>query len=714
MNIVQIIASEFNLREKSVEAAIQLMDEGCTIPFISRYRKEVTGNLTDVELRNISERLAYLRKLDERINTVLKSIEEQGKLTDELKEQILNVKTLSELEDLYRPYKPKKRTRAIIAKEKGLEPLANFILAHDHSISLEEKAKEFINEEKKVLKVEDAIQGAKDIIAEIISDEPKFRTYIKKKITKEGKITSKEIKKDEKDTYAQYADYSELISKIPPHRILALNRGENEKCLRIALDFDVEDIKNYIGKRYIKNDEYDQLFQDVIDDSLKRLILPSVENEIRNDLFAFAEDKSIVVFKKNLEALLMYPPLKGKVILGFDPGFRTGCKYALVDEFGRMRKVGQVFVTAASESQVEKGVQEIARILQTNKVDYIALGNGTASRESEVVLRKMLQTYKFNTKLFIVNESGASVYSASKVGEQEFPDLQVEKRSAISLARRLQDPLSELVKIDPKSIGVGQYQHDMDQSKLEDSLNGVVEDCVNTVGVDVNNASVSLLKYISGINKSIAENTVKYIEKYGPFKNREQLKEVPKMGAKAFEQCAGFLRISGGNEPLDSTSIHPESYAFARQIIKQCGIDILKDSSEVKENKLSLLNKNQFIKETGIGSATLEDLIAEIIKPGRDVRESLEIVELDNDAKSIEDLRVGMILTGTVRNIMDFGCFVDINVHQDGLVHISEISNKYIKHPSDVLTVNDIVKVKVISVDINKKRIGLSIKQVNE
>ena len=711
MNIVNIISTELNLREKGVEAAIQLMDEGCTIPFISRYRKEVTGNLTDVELRNIEERLTYLRKLDDRINTVLKSIEEQGKLTDELKEQILNVKTLSELEDLYRPYKPKKRTRAIIAKEKGLEPLANFILAHDHTMPLEEKAKEFINEEKKVKNVTDAIQGAKDIIAEIISDEPKFRVYIKKVITKNGKITSKEIKKDEKDTYSQYADYSELISKIPPHRILALNRGENEKCLRIGLDFDIEDIKIYIGKRYIKNDEYDVIFNDVIDDALKRLILPSVENEIRNDLFAFAEDKSIVVFKKNLEALLMYPPLKGKVILGFDPGFRTGCKYALVDEFGRMKKVGQVFITAANEEKIKMGVHEIARILATNKVDYIALGNGTASRESEVVLRKMLQENGFTTKLFIVNESGASVYSASKVAEQEFPELPVEKRSAISLARRLQDPLSELVKIDPKSIGVGQYQHDMDQSKLEGSLNGVVEDCVNTVGVDVNNASVSLLKYISGINKAIAENTVKYIEVNGPFRNRQQLKKVPKMGDKAFEQCAGFLRISGGTEPLDTTSIHPESYEFARKIIKECNIDILKDTSDVKENKLSSINKNKFINETGIGRETLDDLLAEIIKPGRDVRDALEIVELNNETKSIEDIKVGQILTGTVRNIMDFGCFVDINVHQDGLVHISEISNKFIKHPSDVLTVNDIVKVKVISVDVAKKRIGLSIKQ---
>lgn len=711
MEIIQIISNELNLSSKNVEAAITLMDEGSTIPFIARYRKEVTGGLTDVDLRNIEDRLAYLRKLDDRMQTVLSSIEEQGKLTDDLKQQILNVKTLSELEDLYRPYKPKKKTRAVIAKSKGLEPLANYILEHNHSLFYKEKAKQFINEDLKVNSVEDAIQGAMDIIAEIISDEPKFRSFIKRVINKEGFICSKEIKKDEKDTYYQYADYKELIYKIPPHRILAMNRGENEKCLKISLDFDLENIKSHIQRRYVKNDEYDSLFIEVIDDALKRLILPSVENEIRSDLFEKAEDKSIVVFKKNLEALLMYPPLKNKVILGFDPGFRTGCKYALVDEYGKMKLVGQVFITAGSEDSLRRGVFEITSLLKKYKVDYIALGNGTASRESEVVLRKILKDNNFSTKLFIVNESGASVYSASKVGESEFPDLQVEKRSAISLARRLQDPLSELVKIDPKSIGVGQYQHDMNQSKLETSLNGVVEDSVNKVGVDVNLASVSLLKYISGVNKTLAENIVNYTTQNGPFKNRKELKDVPKMGPKAYEQCVGFLRISNGNEPLDSTSIHPESYKFAKEIIKKCKIDILNDSVDVKENKLSILNKEEFIKETGIGKETLDDLLAEIIKPGRDCRDSLEIVELNNEAKSIEELKVGMILSGTVRNIMDFGAFIDINVHQDGLCHISEIANAYIKHPSDVLSPNQVVKVKVISVDVQKKRINLSIKQ---
>lgn len=711
MEINKIISQEFNLNEKNVDAAVALMDEGNTIPFIARYRKEVTGGLTDVELRNISERLEYLRKLDERIITVLASIEEQGKLTPELKQQIENAKTLAEVEDLYRPYKPKRKTRATIAKAKGLEPLAKYILRHDHTMPLNKKTEEFINEELKVLTIDDAIQGALDIIAEIISDDAKFRSYIKHKIYKEGMICSKKIASDEKDTYAQYEDYKELICKIPAHRILAMNRGENEKCLRISLDYNLEDIQYFIERRFVKHDEYDDLFKTVILDALKRLILPSVENEIRSDLFEKAEDKSIIVFKKNLEALLMYPPLKGKTILGFDPGFRTGCKYALVDEFGRMKVVGQVFITTGSEQAIMRAANEIANILKHNKVDYIALGNGTASRESEVVLRKMLEENHLTTKLFIVNESGASVYSASKVGEQEFPDLPVEKRSAISLARRLQDPLSELVKIDPKSIGVGQYQHDMNQTKLEGSLNGVVEDCVNKVGVDVNNASTSLLKYISGINKTLSENIVTYINENGPFKSRKEFKDVPKMGAKAYQQCAGFLRISGGSEPLDTTSIHPESYSFAKTIVKQCKIDILNDSSEEKENKLKSLDKTKFIQETGIGKETLDDLIDELIKPGRDVRDALEIVELNNEAKSIEDLKVGMILTGTVRNIMDFGVFVDINVHQDGLVHISEIANQYIKSPADVLTVNQIVKVKVISIDVKKKRIGLSIKQ---
>lgn len=712
MEILSIISSELNLKEKNVVSAVQLLDEGNTIPFISRYRKEVTGYLTDVELRAIDERLKYLRKLDERINVVLNSISEQGKLTDELRESILSVKTLSELEDLYRPYKPKKKTRASIAKQKGLEPLANFILEHNHSMALDIKALEYINEEKGVTNIHDAITGAKDIIAEVISDDPKYRTFIKRRINTAGLIKSKEIKKDEKDTYFQYKDYEESISKIPPHRILALNRGENEKCLKITLEYDIEEIKEYISKFYIKKDEYDDLFIEVINDSLKRLILPSIENEIRTDLFTKAEDKSMVLFKKNLEALLMYPPLKNKVILGFDPGFRTGCKYALVDEIGRKLFVGHVYITSSSQERINDGIAVITSILRNNKVDYIALGNGTASRESEVVLRQILKDNNFKTKLYIVNESGASVYSASKIGEEEFPNLNVEERSAISLARRLQDPLSELVKIDPKSIGVGQYQHDMDQNKLESCLNGVVEDCVNAIGVDVNVASVSLLKYVSGINKSLANNIFEYVKNHGRFNNRNEFKNVSKMGDKAFEQCAGFLRITGGNEPLDSTSIHPESYEYAKQIIKMCSIDIIKDSQSEKERKLQGFNKKDFISKTNIGDATLDDLLMEIIKPGRDIREELEIVELNNEAKSIEDLKVGMILQGTVRNIMDFGAFIDINVHQDGLVHISEIANQYIKHPSDVLSINQVVKVKVISVDIDKKRIGLSIKQV--
>lgn len=711
MNIINIIANELGLKESSVSSAINLIDEGNTIPFIARYRKEATGNLTDTDLRKLEERLIYLRKLEERMNTVLKSIEEQGKLTDELKLEIENVSTLSELEDLYRPYKPKKKTRAIIAKEKGLEPLAKAIKeGHDDIL---EFAKAFINPEKKVNDVNDAISGAKDIISEDISDKANYRKFIKDKICKFGFITSKEIKKDEKDTYGHYADFSELIKTIPPHRILALNRGEKEKCLKVSLNYDIEELTEYISKKEkIGLNPNKHLLLDVINDSLKRLILPSVDNEIRNELFSVAEDKSIEVFKKNLYQLLMYPPIKNITVLGFDPGFRTGCKYALVDPYGKPLFVGVSEITANSEYKVNESIKQLTKILLENKIDYIALGNGTASRESEAILSKIVKDNKLNTKIFIVNESGASVYSASKLGEEEFPNLTVEKRSAISLARRLQDPLAELVKIDPKAIGVGQYQHDMDQAKLDFALTNTVEDVVNLVGVNVNSASLSLLKYVSGINKGLAKTIFEYKEKNGPFKTREELKKVPKMGDKAFEQCAGFLRIIDGSEPLDNTGIHPESYSIAKKIIEICKINIQKDDINTVIDKLNSLNKNSFIKEFNVGIETLTDIIEELKKPGRDIREDVEIVELNNDVKDIKDLKVGMILNGTVRNIMDFGIFVDINVHQDGLVHISELSKKYVKHPSELYSVNDLVKVKVIAVDVNKKRISLSIKQV--
>jgi len=715
MDITKKISLELNLKETQIEAAIKLIDEGNTIPFIARYRKEATGYLTDADLRNLSDRLSYLRKLEERMNTVISSIDEQGKLTDELKNSILNAQTLSEVEDLYRPYKPKKKTRASIAKEKGLEPLANYLVIGKNNKDLMEYASTFISEEKKVKTKEDALQGAEDIIAEMISDEPKYRKYIKDLINRVGLLTSKEIKKDEKDTYGQYADYKESIASIPAHRILAINRGEKEGCLKVDISFPEDVVFAYIARDYYDKNDFKDIMKITIEDALKRLIYPSVENEIRTDLFENAEDKSIMVFKKNLVALLMYPPLKNKVVLGFDPGFRTGCKYALVNANGIPLKVGVLKVTSNDTKEVESSKIELTKLLKDNKIDYIALGNGTASRESEEVIREIIKTNKFPIKIFIVNESGASVYSASKLGEEEFPNLPVEKRSAISLARRIQDPLSELVKIEPKAIGVGQYQHDMDQTKLNNSLSGVVEDCVNKVGVNLNNASVSLLKYVSGINISLANNIYNYLKTNGRFNNRSELKKVAKMGPKAFEQCAGFLRIYDGTEPLDITSIHPESYDIAKKILKLFKIDLLKDGEVTKNEKLAGFNAKEFIEKLSlkVGEATLNDIVMEIKKPGRDIRDEVKIIELNNSVKDIKDLKVGMVLEGTVRNIMDFGMFVDINVHCDGLVHISELSNKFVKNISDLYTVNDVVKVKVISVDVNKKRIGLSIKQVN-
>ena len=711
MDIIKIISQELELSEISVSNAIKLIDEGNTIPFIARYRKEVTHNLTDNDLRKLEERLIYLRKFEERKNTILKSIDEQGKLTDELKEKIDNVLILSELEDIYRPYKPKRKTRASIAKEKGLEPLSKII--REGKLDAYNEANSFINNELKVNTIEDAINGAKDIVSEDISDDASYRKYIKNLIVKFGYIKSIEIKKDEKDTYGKYSDYAELISTIPPHRILALNRGENEKCLKVNLDYDLNEIIDFLSKKEKINTNINkEIMIDIINDSLKRLILPSIENEIRNDLFSFAEDKSIEIFKKNLHQLLIYPPIKNIKVLGFDPGFRTGCKYAFVDEYGKLIKVGQVFITSNNENDVKKGINEITDLLNNNQIDYIALGNGTASRESEVILSKIIKDNNFKTKIFIVNESGASVYSASKLAEEEFPNLTVEKRSAISLARRLQDPLAELVKIDPKAIGVGQYQHDMDTSKLDFALTNTVIDCVNMVGVNVNSASISLLKYVSGINKNLAKNIYQYREENGPFKSREELKKVKQMGDKAFEQCAGFLRIYDGDEVLDSTGIHPESYSFAKKIIEICNVSLKNDDISDRISKLEKLNKTNFIKKNKVGEETLNDIIEELKRPGRDIREEAKIVELNNDVKDIKDLKVGMILSGTVRNIMDFGIFVDINVHQDGLVHISELSKNFVKHPSELFSINDIVKVKVIGVDVDKRRISLSIKQV--
>ncbi|MFA6755064.1 MAG: Tex family protein [Bacilli bacterium] len=713
MDIIKRISEELSLKEENVSSAVKLLDEGSTVPFIARYRKEATGGLTDNDLRKLEERLLYLRNLEERENTVLKSIEEQGKLTPELKASIENAKTLSEVEDLYRPYKPKKKTRASIAKAKGLEPLAKIIEKQVKKENFDTYVASFINEEKKVLTKEDAINGALDIISENIADEAFYRQYIKSTINKSGIIVSKEVSKDERDTYAMYADYKENVKSIPPHRILAISRGEKEKCLKVTLQYPLDDIKSVMKMRIIKTDTYKDYLLRTIDDSLTRLILPSVENEIRSDLFASAEDKSIEVFKKNLYQLLMYPPVKGTKILGFDPGFRTGCKYALVDENGTPSLIGHTFITSFNKYEQSKSITEMTGVLKKYPIDYIALGNGTGSRESETVLSNIIKENNLNIKIFIVNESGASVYSASKLGESEFPKLNVEERSAISLARRVQDPLAELVKIDPKSIGVGQYQHDMDQHKLDFALNGVVEDAVNVVGINLNTASISLLNYISGVSKTVAKNIYEYRVSNKAFKNRKELMKVKGMGSKAFEQCAGFLRIIDGNEPLDNTSVHPESYKVAKDILKECKIDLAKDTNEIRNEKLLKFNASSYLQANEVGKDTLNDIVNELKKPGRDIRDDIKIVELNNEVKDIKDLKIGMVLNGTVRNIMDFGIFVDINVHQDGLVHISELSKNYVKDPADLFSVNDIVKVKVISIDLAKKRIGLSIKQVN-
>ena len=712
MEINKTLENEFNLTETQVKNTIELIDNGSTIPFIARYRKEVTGNIDDHTLRDFFDRLTYLRNLNERVEAVIKLIDEQGKLTDELKNDLENAKTLSEVEDLYRPYKQKRKTRASIAKEKGLEPVALTLKNNIKKDDFNAYLKEFINEEKKVNTIEDVLNGAKDIIAEEISDEAKYRKYIKDSIEKYGFLLSKEKQKDEKDTYGTYADFKSLISKLKPYQILAIFRGEKEKCLSVSLDYDKERIKNYILFNYQKN-RYLDIFKDIVDDALTRLILPSVENEIYGNLFLLAEDKSLEVFKKNLKELLLYPPLKDKDILSIDPGFRTGCKYALVSKNGIPLEIGVVNITANSKREIEEGKKVILALIKKYNLEYVAIGNGTASRESEAVVSSLIKENKLSTKIFIVNESGASVYSASALGEKEFPDLSVEKRSAISLARRVIDPLAELCKIEPKAIGVGQYQHDLNQTRLNDTLKGVVEDSVNEVGVKLNTASVSLLSYVSGINSTIANNIYDHLKENGPFKNREELKKVKKLGPKAYEQCAGFLRIEDGNEPLDNTGIHPESYKIAKALIKEIKLDLVNDDKETRIQKLDSLNKEKFLSNNDVGKETLDDIIDELKNPGRDIRDKLELVELNNDVKDIKDLKVGMILNGTIRNIMDFGMFIDINVHQDALCHISEVSKNYVSNIYDLYNINEIVKVKVISVDIDKKRIGVSLKQVN-
>lgn len=716
--ITLTLSSELSLKEDIVNKIINLLDEGNTVPFIARYRKEVTNNTDDVTLRNFEERLKYLRNIEERKETILNAIYLKDKLTKELEEEINSTFVLSTLEDLYRPYKEKRVSKAKKAIEKGLEPIKITILKNRRVDDFYNSYLEsFVNEEKGVKSKEEALEGAKDIIKEEFSDDPKFRKYIKESIYNYGLIVVK-LKDNEnnaKSKYDTYKDFENKINKLKPYQILAIFRGNKEKELSFSFNYDKDRLINYMSYHYIKTNNiyFEDIISECIKESINKSILPSVTNEIENDLFTFAEDRSIEVFKKNLKELLLYPPLKNKKVLGFDPGFRTGCKYAYVDTLSIPHEVGTVYITSSSKEQIEKGKQEIATLIKKYDIDYIALGNGTASRESEEVLNKMLQEYNLTkTRIFIVNESGASVYSASKLGEEEFPELSVEKRSAISLARRIIDPLAELVKIEPKAIGVGQYQHDMNQTKLNDALSSVVEDSVNKVGVRVNNASISLLNYVSGVSKTLAKNIYEYRKENGDFKSRNDLKKVKMMGEKAFTQCAGFLKVEDSEEILDNTMIHPERYNDAKLILKEVNCDLKKDSYEERIVKLNSLNKTKFLNEhQDMILETLEDILNELKNPGRDIRDEMEIVVLDNKVKDIKDLKVGMVLNGTIRNIMDFGMFIDINVHQDGLVHISEASDSFIKNLSDVFSINQVVKVKVISLDLERKRIGLSIKQ---
>ena len=712
MNIQKKIAEELNIKEWQVEAVIKLIDEGNTIPFIARYRKEAHGSLDDEQLRNLSERLAYLRNLEEKKQQVLASIEEQGKLTEELKKQILEAQTQVVVDDLYRPYRPKRRTRATIAKEKGLDGLAQIILAQETTKSLEEEAQSYLSEEKGVETVKDAIDGARDIIAEQISDEADYRMYIRKLTMEEGVITSTAKDEKEQSVYEMYYEFQEQVNKIAGHRVLALNRGEKEKMLVIRLIAPEERILQYLRTKVItaENANTEPVLAEAVEDSYKRLIAPAIEREVRNELTEKAEDGAIRVFGKNLEQLLMAPPIAGKTVLGWDPAFRTGCKLAVVDPTGKVLDTTVIYPTAP-QNKVDEAKRVVKKLIDQYDISLISVGNGTASRESEQIIAEMLKEIKKPVQYVIVNEAGASVYSASKLATEEFPDFDVAQRSAVSIARRVQDPLAELVKIEPKSIGVGQYQHDMNQKKLSETLTGVVEDSVNKVGVDLNTASASLLEYISGISKAVAKNIVDYRETNGRFTNRKQLLKVAKLGPKAFEQCAGFMRITGGDNPLDATSVHPESYEAAKKLLALMGYD---SNSITSGELIGLRSKVHNLKELSekleIGEMTLEDIIKELEKPGRDPREEMPKPILRKDVLEMKDLQPGMILKGTVRNVIDFGAFVDIGVHQDGLVHISQMSDRFIKHPLEVVSVGDIVEVKVLDVDLKKQRIALTMK----
>lgn len=716
MDIIKTLSEELKIRPEQVTAAVQLLDEGNTIPFIARYRKEVTGSLDDTVLRTLSERLNYLRNLEKRKEEVRSSIEEQGKLTDDIVAALAKASTLTEVEDIYRPYKPKRKTRASVAREKGLEPLAELIKEQrkKYTPSILESAGEYIDADKGVSTAEEALQGALDIIAEDISDDAEVRKEIRRLTFDNGTLKSTGDEEAE-SVYTMYYDYEEKLTKMPSHRVLAVNRGEKEEFLKVAVQVDKDLIASYLFGKFITDpsSEAQPFMKTAILDSYDRLIAPSIEREIRSDLFDTASEGAIKLFSENLKNLLMSPPLKGKTVLGLDPGYRTGCKLAVVDRTGKVLDTAVIYPTMKQEYRIAEAEKIVRGLIRKYAVDVVAIGNGTASKESEIFIAGILKTLDGGCKYIMVSEAGASVYSASKLGAEEFPDFDVTQRSAVSIARRLQDPLAELVKIDPKSIGVGQYQHDMKQARLDEALGGVVEDCVNSVGIDVNTASHALLSYVAGINAASAKNIVKYREENGEFATRAEILKVPRIGAKAYEQCAGFLRVPGGEEILDNTGVHPESYAAAKALLEYFGLT----DEDVRAGRIADLpelvkeeGKDKLCKALNIGAPTLADIIRELVKPGRDIRDGFPLPVLREDILGMEDLKEGMELTGTVRNVIDFGAFVDIGVHQDGLVHISQISNKYIKHPSEALAVGDVVKVRVISLDLKKKRIGLTMK----
>ncbi len=714
MDIILMLADELEVEVSQVRKTVELLDDGNTVPFIARYRKEVTGGLNDEVLRKLADRLTYLRNLQQRKEDIIRIIEEQGNLTDEIKVAIENAKTLQETEDIYRPFRPKRRTRATIAKEKGLEPLSVLIAAGASKAEVDKKAPEFINEEKGVETAEDAVSGAMDIVAEQISDNADYRKIIRNLTFMNGMVTSKQ--NTEEDTvYRQYYEFSQPVNKIANHRVLAIDRGEKEGALIVKIEIDADMIKSRLSRLVMPDGETEYLKM-AADDAYDRLIAPSIENEVRGNLTEQAQEKAIELFAKNLRQLLLQPPIKGKTVLGFDPGYRTGCKTAVVDETGKVLDTEIIFCTLEHHDK-EKAQKSVLRLIEKYNIDLIAIGNGTASKETEIFVADTIKKSGKNVQYLMVSEAGASVYSASELAAAEFPDFDVAQRSAVSIARRTEDPLAELVKIDPKSIGVGQYQHDMNQKRLSEALGGVVEDCVNSVGVDVNTASARLLSFVSGINKTVADNIVKYREENGAFENRSQLKKVNKLGAKAYEQCAGFMRIPEGKNVLDNTAVHPESYGLAEKILDLCGYTL----DDVKENKLADLKKRSeavnlsaTAQQFGVGMMTANDIISELLKPGRDPREDLDAPVLRSDIMSIENLKPGMVLSGTVRNITDFGAFVDIGVHQDGLVHISQICDKFIKHPVDFLSVGDVRKVKIVDIDIKRGRISLSMRNIDE